>query len=66
MESKCKNARCCRGIKHSAEDVKGNVFQCRNCSVVITKENLGDQGGCRMCGPCSDQMQRCGHCGRPF
>lgn len=66
MASNCVNPRCCRGLKHPAEDVKGNVFRCRNCNEDINAKNLGNDGGCRMCGPCCDLMKRCGHCGRPF
>lgn len=66
MASNCVNPRCCRGVKHPAEDHPDNVFRCRNCGNNIERHNLGNDGGCRMCGDCSQLLKRCGHCGRPF
>lgn len=65
-DSKCVNPRCCRGHRHPQENDPNFVFACRNCTTQITRQNVMPNGGCRMCGPCSETMRRCGHCGRPF
>jgi len=66
--SHCVNPRCCRGVPHPQEALPPpqNTFACRNCGNEIGRQNLGEDGGCRLCGDCASLMKRCGHCGRPF
>jgi hypothetical protein len=66
--SHCDNVRCCRGVRHPQEDMASpnDKFMCRNCGNEINRMNLGQDGGCRLCGDCASLMKRCGHCGRPF
>ena len=64
--SNCKYPRCCRGVKHPRESNPDNVFACRNCGTNIDRTNLGNDGGCQMCGACAKLLSRCGHCCKVF
>lgn len=64
--AECLNKRCCRGYKHPQENDPNFVFACRNCTQQISKANLGENGGCALCGECAQILKRCGHCGRIF